>query len=85
MKRNELASTYLAQYDDTSVIITDVTDHEIGCIAFDLSDGSHWFSDDGGVYRVAESLTDCSIGWDDTHGWVTINEEGSAVRINWVD
>lgn len=84
MKRNELASTYLNQYEDTDVTITDVATYD-GCIAFDLSDGTHWFSDNNDTCRVASSLTDVEIVWDDARGWIIENEDGTYSDIDWCD
>lgn len=95
MKRNEFASEYLRQYENTNVIITAVT-HFGGatpdsflaqyeeCEAFDLSDGTHWFSDDTGTFQVGNSLTDMEITWNDTDGWVILNEDGTTFKIEWL-
>jgi hypothetical protein len=83
MKRNEMASTYLNQYEDTDIIVSDVSEFD-GGVVFDLSDGTHWFSDDNDTYQVSESLTDVEIGWNDTYGWVIVTEDGITRQIGWL-
>lgn len=84
MKRTELADYYLPQYSDTNVTLTDVT-HFGDCVAFDLSDGTHWLSDNSGTYKVGSSLTGVEIGWSDTYGWIIVNEDGSESQVEWCD
>ena len=83
MKRNEMASAYLNQYEDTDIIVSDVSEFD-GGVVFDLSDGTHWFSDDNDTYQVSESLTDVEIGWSDTYGWVIVTEDGITRQIGWL-
>ncbi len=83
MKRNEMASAYLNQYEDTDIIVSDVSEFD-GGVVFDLSDGTHWFSDDNDTYQVSESLTDVEIGWNDTYGWVIVTEDGITRQIGWL-
>jgi hypothetical protein len=83
MKRNEMASAYLNQYEDTDIIVSDVSEFDGGAV-FDLSDGTHWFSDDNDTYQVSESLTDVEIGWNDTYGWVIVTEDGITRQIGWL-
>lgn len=93
MKRNEYASDYMPQYEDTDVTITDVTTFDISgygeCdstnpVAFDLSDGTHWFSDNNDTCQVGSSLTCIELGWDDWGGWCIVNEDGSKSQIEWL-
>ena len=84
MKRNETAARYLEQYEDTDVIIIAVSNFD-SCTAFDLSDGTHWFADDNGNYQVKTSLVDLEIGWNDTYGWVIVNDDGSTSQIGWCE
>ena len=92
MKRNEFAGYYLPQYEDTDVTITDVTHFNItgyecdssNPVAFDLSDGTYWFSDNNDTYQVGSSLTDAEIGWNDTVGWVILDEDGIECWIDWL-
>lgn len=83
MKRNEMASAYLNQYEDTDIIVSNVSGFDGGMV-FDLSDGTHWFSDDNDTYQVSESLTDVEIGWNDTYGWVIVTEDGITRQIGWL-
>ncbi len=82
MKRFELASVYFDQYENTDVFISDISEFDNG-IVFDLSDGSHWFSDDSVTCQVSESLVGVEIGWDDVNGYFIINDDGSASQIGW--
>ena len=84
MKRNEAAGYYLEQYEDTDVIITAVSTFD-GCMAFDLSDETHWFADDNGNYQVETSLVDLEIGWSDIYGWVIVNDDGTTSQIEWCE
>lgn len=84
MNRSEFAGKYLTQYEDTDITITDLAEFNGGVI-FDLSDGTHWLSDDNGTYQVTESLTDVEIGWSDTWGWIIVNENGTVSQIGWCD
>lgn len=90
MKINELASEYLTAYDDTDVIITAVNqfdfDNNAFVVVFDLSDGTHWYSDHNDSCQVAESLVDCEIvchddGWDQQ--FKIQNDDGSLRSIPW--
>lgn len=92
MKRNENAGKYLHQYEGTAVTITDVTffgspsSHGLPgvCVAFDLSDGSHWFSDDMDTVAVRESLTEANdLVYDELNGWTVVNDDGSRAQIPW--
>lgn len=83
MKLNERAGYYLPQYEDTEVIITDISEFD-GGVVFDLSDGTHWLSDNNDTCQVGSSLTDSKIGWSDTWGWITLNEDGTESQIDWM-
>lgn len=83
MKRNELASAYLHQYEATEVIITDISEFD-GGVVFDLSDGTYWFSDNNDTCQVGSSLTTVEIGWSDNDGWVILNEDGTESQIDWL-
>jgi hypothetical protein len=90
--KNQLASTYLPQYEGTDVIITDYRYFNLSGfdgdytnpLTFDLSDGTHWFEDSNDTCQVSDSLTDCEIGWNDNYGWVIINEDGTESQIGWL-
>lgn len=84
MKRNEFASYYMTQYENTDITITDCTEFG-GGVVFDLSDGTHWLSDNNDTYQVSESLTDTEIGWSDNDGWIIVNEDGTESQIGWCD
>lgn len=93
MRRNELASDYLSRYEDTDVTIIDATTFDVSGygesdysnpVAFDLSDGTHWFSDVNSTAQVAESLTDCTIVYNGDYGWVVVNEDGTESDIDWL-
>ena len=85
MDIHDLASDYMHQYENTDVTITDITESQ-GCVAFDLSDGTHWFSDDRNTCQVPESLVDSKIVWDDDYslGWFIINDDGSISDIEYL-
>lgn len=89
MRENELAADYLAQYEDTDVTIIDVSRCYSGpeCLycAFDLSDGTHWLSDNSSIGQAAYSLVDCELEWDDAEAWVIVNDDGSRTSIEWID
>lgn len=92
MKRNEFAGYYMPRYEDTDVTVTDVTHfnitgYECDCrnpVAFNLSDGTYWFSDNNDTCQVGSSLTDVEIGWNGDNGWVILNEDGSESQIDWL-
>lgn len=83
MKCNEMAGIYMEQYEDTNIIISDVSGF-YGGIAFDLSDGTHWLTDDNGTYQVSESLTNVEIDWDEAYGWVIVTDNGTLRQIGWL-
>lgn len=83
MERNELASAYMKEYDDTNVTIVDC-DINDGIVTFDLSDGTHWLGDNNGNYQVSKSLVGCTIVYDDNEGYLRIGRNGHKYPIDWV-
>lgn len=95
MKAKEYAGEYLQQYENTDVTIISVTNFEgcnsdpflaqyEECVAFDLSDGTHWLADSNDTYQVANSLTDAEVIWSDDNGWILL-EDGEEKPIAWID
>lgn len=82
MRRNEFAGHYLPQYEDTDVTITNYAEFD-GGVVFDLSDDTHWFADNNNTCQIGSSLTDVEIGWNDTFGWIIVNEDGTESQIDW--
>ncbi|MDO5785598.1 MAG: hypothetical protein Q4P20_11105 [Eubacteriales bacterium] len=96
MKTNDYARDYMEQYENTDVIITDITEFLDGTVTvFDTNDGKHWFSDNNVTCEVATSLCDGEIIYDDNVGylfhpeyWDEAAEEwrlGEPQEIEWVD
>lgn len=86
MKINELASCYLSIYDDTDVIITSINEcDECNCIAFDTSDGKHFFSDDNLTCEVEKSLCDGGFVFTDTDGYLFVPDGSDPELIDWLD
>lgn len=77
MKKHELASDYMKEYDGTDVTIADVTIGPLSeqWVAFDTSDGRHWFSDDCFTGETTRSLCDAEITNDLERGWLADGEE----------
>ena len=70
MKKGVLASTYLTQYEDTDVVVTDSMLFDLSGyggldfsnpIAFDLFDGIRWFADITDTVQIASSVVDADI------------------------
>lgn len=89
MKRFELVEWYIPRYKGTGVTVERATEFEFGngdrAAAFDLSDGTHWFSDDMLTVRVGESLVDLEIDYCGDSGWVIVEEDGVRRRIEWLE
>ena len=92
MKKGVLASIYLKQYEDTDVVVTDSVLFDLSGdggldlsnpIAFDLSDGTHWFADITDTVQIASSVVDADIRYSDVYGWVII-EDGKEKEIDWI-
>lgn len=82
MKKNDFASEYLNEYEDSDVVITAVDNCNEGIVAFNLSDGTHWFADENDNYQVSKSLIHQTIRWDENHeDYVRIGENGHKYSI----
>lgn len=75
MRQFELIEGYIPQYEDTGITIIDAHTGD-GYIAFDLSDGTYWLSDDASTVRVAESLVNAELVYDNDYGWQIKNPYG---------
>lgn len=84
MKQFELIEDYIPQYEGTGITIID-THAGDGYIAFDLSDGTYWFSDDATTVRVAESLVNAELVYDNDYGWQIENPYGINHDIDWLE
>lgn len=86
MKKFELIEEYIPAYEDTGVTVIGVTaDSGLDIAVFDLSDGTHWFSDNSLTCRVSESLVDCEVVYDEQKGWVIARDDGTTQEIEWLE
>lgn len=65
----KLASTYLAEYDETNVAILSMISADNYSI-INTSDGKHWFCDDQFNGETAANLIDCVITYENYAGWL---------------
>ena len=87
MNINDLAEDYMEEYCGTGVVVTETRTFSFDdVIAFDLSDGTHWFEDANNTGQTEEKLTDvCDIAYDEYEGWVIVDSESNRHEINWIE
>ena len=91
MKKYDYAGVYLPDYEGKEVTVTAISEFTgfsspnaiTGCVAFDLSDGTHWLMDDMGAAKVKESLVGAfDIVYD--FGWYVVSEDGTRIPAPYV-
>lgn len=86
MKINDLAEEYMSEYYGTGVVVTGFRRFFDDVIAYDLSDGAHWFVDTNFYGRTEEKLTDVyDIAYDEYDGWVIVDDEANRHEIHWIE
>lgn len=88
-----LAGNYIREYEDTLVTIEDTREFPTGelgygdfynPVVYDLSDGTHWFSDANDTVEILESLYGAELTHDDCGGWSVKTRHGTR-PIKWAD
>ena len=76
MNIGDLACDYMGKYEGTEVKVMDHTEFNNDVVAFDLTDGTHWFADNNDTCQVAKSLCSAEdIGFDDEGYYIVTGVE----------